>query len=207
MPSITDLEGKYSDRIAAVLCGGPSLNEQLSHAIAAKAVLIGVNEHAAVLHPFLDYVVVGDTHNTRTGVLWPDLLDIHGCRASIVSHLPTISAYDPEGCGIWDAGFTGAMATWFACYLGCRKVYILGADCYTGDRDYCWNYEGRYPRRDFLEGNAKGSGTRPLDNHLNAWRKCHEMIPRADVIRAVAPPLAGEVFPLGAMNGMKLKGL
>jgi hypothetical protein len=161
-----NLSGVYYNRPALIMCGGPSLPEQVKQAGEADWVRFSVNEHGVKLTD-VDYIVALDNIPEK----------VHGLG------VPVIGFYiwsEYRLCNFWNAGNSGIQAVWCAHAMGCNPIVVAGADCYTNGT-YWWD----------RDANSSGNNS-PLPSHLQAWQKLLDHCKSA-VIRAVDGPLI-EVF-------------
>lgn len=165
----------YAGIPAAILGGGPSLPEDLRR-LPQETILISVNDHALhFCNP--DYLVFMDIPNTQ---ILPELARAVETFSSGLLVSPTpLSDIDLSEVDYWDGGFTSALATWFADFMGCSPILLCGMDCYQGEEKYC------HPRPDFYHPVMDY----PLDMHLQAWSPAFVKCPHAERIRAVSGPL------------------
>lgn len=177
MITLTSLHRIHKSRPAAVLGGGPSLPSDLAR-LPENTVLIAVNNHALnFCAP--DFMVFMDIPNQQ---ILPELGNAVETFVGLkVSQTPLTDVELDEV--YWDGGFSSALATWFACYLGCDPVILCGMDCYQGEIKYA------VPRPDFYHPVMDA----PLEDHLKAWRPALERCPHPERIRAMSGPLI-EIF-------------
>jgi hypothetical protein len=178
---ILDFHDKFPHCPAAVLGGGPSLPSDLRR-LPSGTILISVNNHA--LHfckP--DFLVFMDIPNREQ---FPELADaIETFDGLLVSQTPLSDIRIQGEVDYWNGGFTSALATWFAEYIGCDPILLCGMDCYQGEVKYC------HPRPDFYHPAMDA----PLEDHLNAWRPALDNLRHPERVRAVSGPLA-DIFGL-----------
>ena len=173
MRSVRELRGVHKGRPAVVLGAGPSLPEQLKD-MPEGAILISINERPPLLVD-CDFIVFFDFN---TG---PLIENFSGAR---ISPFKNFSDYW-LGNDVWFNGFSGSMAIYLACYMGCDPVILMGMDCYQGDKEYFTDKE---------PGSWKSTGCHStLAEHLHAWRQAFKNCPNPQVIRAAGGPLV-EVF-------------
>lgn len=142
-----DLAGVYYDRPALVMCGGPSLPEQVEAVGEADWLRISANEHGVkLLGDAVDYIVALDNIPQKVHCIGPPVIGLYMWAQHRL-------------CEFWDAGNSGIQSVWVAHAMGCNPIVIAGADCYqTGT--YFWDKQ------------AVSSGTATqLPNHLQAWAK------------------------------------
>jgi hypothetical protein len=177
MVSIHDLKDVYAGRPGAVLGGGPSLPEDLSH-VPAWAVLISVNQHALLISR-ADYLVFMDVpHPLRHAELYDAVKEFAGVKVSPQRDWSDVDLQGQRRIALGD--YSGHLATWLALWMGCEPVILAGMDCYQGDEAYY--YKRPRPRK-----------PKPtLKQALRGWMRVKEW-PGAERIRAVSGPLV-EVF-------------
>lgn len=181
MIHISELKDKYKGRPAAVLGGAVSLDADLECVLShCEPVLIAVNDHAlAICEP--DYLVYMD----NPGKYPPLKAGLESFRGIKVSPLQD-SDVCLQAVSWWNGGFSSSLATWLACYLGCKPVLLCGFDLYQNRQKH------RIPR--------PGDDTNQvffytLESQLRPWIKGKKEW-GLEQVRAVSGPLAGEVFPL-----------
>ena len=121
---LTQFKNVKSDKICAILGGGPSLLGDL-YRLPAEIDLIGVNQHALLLP--LDLLVFSDEP------IW-GLVKDHPCLKTshhrINDHRHIWSGICP------DFGLSGAKALWIADFLGYNQILLCGFDGYQSERRY-----------------------------------------------------------------------
>lgn len=161
-----DLAGVHLDRPALIMCGGPSLPEQVAAAGDGDWVRISANQHGCKLTD-CDYIVALDNIPNQV----------------INFGVPVIGFYSWAQyrlLNFWNAANSGMQAAWAAHQMGCHPIVLAGADCYGGGT-YWW------------DADAKSSGPNtPVENHMQGWQSLKSKCPMA-AIRSVGGPLA-EVF-------------
>jgi hypothetical protein len=173
MTTIASLRDKHAGRPGAVLGGGPSLEKDLKK-VPAGAVLISVNHHAlkfikADYTVFLDDII-------RLPLPWDKIKSLGGL---LVSRQPE-SDVDLGGSNWWQARFSGQLACWFACWVGCDPVLLAGMNL----------YQNPPPTIEEVKNLAYQA---PLEEHLKGWREAFQKCPHPERIKAVSGPLV-EIF-------------
>jgi len=130
-PHYTELKDKHKDQMSYVMGGGLLLQEHLDKHFYLypdrDVPLIAVNEWAGRLIQPLDYIV------------YQDRACIELIKDQVGTHITRLesSAYDMEG-HTWGDGYwvgSGQVAVFWACYMGCDPIWLLGMDCYVGYKD------------------------------------------------------------------------
>lgn len=178
MIKILDLKETCFGRPAAILGGGPSLPLDLKK-IPAGALLFSINNHALQLTQ-ADYLVFRDSPEK-----FPALLEaVKSFKGLRVSQLKRWTDIDLEDVPWWDAPFSSSLATWLACWLGCKPVLLAGMDLYQGKEKYFYDRVGFH---------LTASQVAPAGPQMRAWEKAKQFCPHAEDIRALSGPLV-EVF-------------
>lgn len=189
-----NLEKDYhAGRPGIIIGGGASAVADLRSLppeIINQAVFYALNQNAFYLLPphHIDYVVFMDNPVRMRNKA---LAGIPGAIRNLdfervlthpgrISQNPSVSAYRLPFGGYWDGGFTGSLATWVACYMGCDPVILTGCDCYTVRQSGSFYYSGKAD---------PFCSDYPLENHLNAWRPALEKCPHPERIKAASGPL------------------
>lgn len=181
--SIREIYNYYAGRPIAILGAGPSLPDDLAR-LPEHTILISVNQHALILtNPqflvFCDEPRQERLINLRRGIL--------SYKARELGHLISPIEFWTDfilDTPYWDGGFSSALATWLASYLGGDPVLLCGMNCYQDKEKYFYHNPDipYHPCYDF-----------PLQNHLKAWRPAHDLCPNSKNIKAVSGPLV-EIF-------------
>ena len=136
MPKLSSLKNSHKGDVALVLCGGPTLLDEMSD---TSGVTIAVNYHAGRVGIITDYSVQND--------VWPpefvEELEEYTALETL-STVPGQGSIELDHTPL-DMGNTVSTAVWFAKFLGCDPVVICGVDCYTGDPWHCWKAPGTPP--------------------------------------------------------------
>lgn len=171
MIPIASLRDIHPNRPGAVLGGGPSLPTDLLQ-VPPGALMISVNHHGLQLVQ-ADYLVYLD----EPGPNDPALLDaVNSFQGMKVSRQPE-SDVDLGGSDWWhEAIFSGQVACWFACWLGCDPVLLCGMDCYQNPIP-----PGEDPKNLAYQT--------PLEKHLDGWRLAFTKCAHPERIKAVSGPL------------------
>jgi hypothetical protein len=190
MINIQELKNTRSGRPATVLGGGPSLKADLARiplttvctvtAARLDPVMIGVNHHWE-RHVWKVHftVFMDDPARDKT------LLELVKSKYAgvLVSPLSQWSEVDLTiGGEFWTGRFSGHLATWLACWMGCDPVLLCGMDCYQGEMS---------PDADPRDNAYKS----PLEEHLAGWREALKKCPNPERIKAMSGPLV-EIFGL-----------
>jgi len=176
---MSQYEGLFAGRPAAVLGGGPSLPGDMAR-LPDGCVLIAVNYHAFHLcEP--DFMVYNDAPDSDP-VLW-EAVRKPGRAVRVSQDSSSDVEFDVP---VWTGFYSSNTAAWFGLWLGCDPVILCGMDCYQGNevyfheynRDYdppCWHY--------------------PLEDHLRPWKEDGKnLLPHVERVRVMSGPL-GTVFP------------
>ena len=128
--------------------------------IPEDAVLIAVNHHG------LEYRSVQITPSSWTIVIsTPRGLGTDPCATAglLVSRQPE-SDVDLGGSDWWQARFSGQLACWFACWIGCDPVILCGMNLYRNEP----------PTIEEVKNLAYQA---PLEEHLKEWRYAFKNCP------------------------------
>jgi hypothetical protein len=171
MIPIATLKNKHAGRPGVVMGGGPSLGKDLAK-VPKEALRIAVNHHG-LKDGNADYTVfLDDVASLRIS-----LEELHARGGILVSRHPD-SDVDLGGPDWWQARFSGQLACWFACWIGCDPVLLCGMNLY------------RNPPPTVEE--AKNLAYQaPLEEHLKDWKFAFKKCPHPERIRAVSGPLVG----------------
>lgn len=177
---MVELRGRHQGETIIVLGGAPSLPFDLS-ALTSEAfdgaVLIGVNQHAAILP--LDYVYFRDPE------VWPA---IEALRCAKVAPHCTFEQYGVIHAGhIPDFGFSGPEALWIADYMEASMIVLCGFGLFAPGRRY-WHS---------LAANDAGHN---FESGIKSWQRARDYCKRPDRVRSVSGPLV-EIF-----GGLDAKG-
>lgn len=174
---MSELQGAYSGRAAAVLGGGPSLPGDMAR-LPEGCVLIAVNYHALGLcEPA--FMVYNDAPESD-----PRLLEaVKGFGGVRVSQdaATTDVVFDVP---VWTGFYSSNTAAWFGLWLGCKPVILCGMDCYQGERVYWHEYSHDVPCFHY-----------PLEQHVRPWvEEGRHLLPHVERLRVMSGPLTA-VFP------------
>lgn len=178
MLTLSCLKDAHQGQPAAVLGGGPSLPTDLER-IPRGSVLIAANHHALRLTNCNYLVFLDDPTNP---VCSPDLLVALQTYTGIrVTH--HLAWTDVEFDTNWPnfSRYTGCLAMWFACWLGCDPVLLCGMDLYQGEKKYFYEWDAIDMRDPSFHRSAR--------DHLDIWRPVMTSCPHSDRIKAVSGPL------------------
>jgi hypothetical protein len=185
MITLDSLKDFHKDKPAAVLGAGPSLIKDIKK-LPPDCILISVNGHTLKMFPQAHYLAFIDDP-ARMPHFVEMVKDYHGIR---VCHHLEWSDVDFEMTPWWNlCRFSGEFATWLACWMGCIPVLLCGMDCYQGNEKYFYEWDVDPRDKAF---------TRPLDYHLDEWRKAFTNCRNPENIKAVSGPLVslfGEYSP------------
>jgi hypothetical protein len=192
MIPIAKLKDKYQGRAGVVMGGGPSLEGDLrrvgldmpgldtpfgllDHQLDHRPVLIAVNHHG-LEYVQADFTVFLDDiqNDARYAEQWELMRSRGGLK---VSRQP-VSDVDLYGSNWWQGRYSGHLATWLACWLGCNPVLLCGMDCYQNKAE---------------PGDLNWAYVTPLYEHLQWWQEAFKTCPHPVRIKAVSGPLR-EVF-------------
>jgi len=167
MWDIKQLRNAHTGLPAVIMGGGPTLQADLAN-VPVGAVVIQVNHHNP--RPSrADYLVFMDAPEK-----FPQLrMAIEATPAMLISTRREWTDVDLGGAKWWNGRFTGHLATWLGCWMGCDPVILCGFDC----------YQVRPP------GSMDSAYDMPLEKHLEEWRQAFERCPNPERIRVVSGPL------------------
>jgi len=198
---LTDLQNTQPGRPALVMGGGPSLPSDYARVMASlqmeriylptyppvalppvqePPLHISVNYHADMIGLPYDFIVYNDFPEHD-----PWMLDcLQRTDAIKVSPEPS-SDIDFGDVPVWTGFYSSHTATWFALWLGCDPVILLGHDLYQGAKKHC-HADIRDP--DWWHF--------PVDKHLRPWlEEAPHKLPHFERVRVASGPL-GQLFPL-----------
>lgn len=178
MKKLSEYQGMYKGRAAAVLGGGPSLPGDMQR-LPKDCLLIAVNYHA-FYYCEPTFMVYNDAPETNP--LQVKAVEEH--KAIHVSEHPT-SDIEFDVPNVWTGFFSGNTAAWFALYMGCDPVILCGMDCYQGEVKHCPPSTYTSPMFDF-----------PLDFYIRPWvEDCKNSVPHPERLRAMSGPLMNVFQP------------
>jgi hypothetical protein len=171
MIPILSLKNKHAGTPGVVMGGGPSLKADMKRIPILKiAVLIAVNHHG-LENAYAHYTVfLDDVPSLRIS-----LAELRDKGGVLVSRQPE-SDVDLGGADWWQARFSGQLACWFACWIGCNPVILCGMNL----------YQNPIPT---LEDARNLAYQQPLDEHLKDWKYAFKRCPHPERIRAMSGPL------------------
>lgn len=168
---LIDLKGQHTGQTVAVLCGGPSLPEDLAK-VPDEAALIGVNQHTIILP--LDYIVFSDewifplvTHHKA-----PKITRCGSLRSQGIVWAPDAP----------DLNFSGPLAVWIADFLGFSRILVCGVDLYRTRRPY-WHSPPDVGNLDHQTPHRVG---------FEAWSDCKRLMKDPSKVKFLSGPAGRE---------------
>lgn len=184
MMKMSEFQGRYAGKPAAVLGGGPSLPEDLKK-VPKGSVLIAVNYHALRLVD-AEFMVFNDDP-LGDPRLFAAAKDFGGVRVSPDKNFSDVEFDVP----VWTGFFSSNTAAWFALWMGCDPVILCGMDCYQGDKVYFHEYSHDTPAFHY-----------PLDHYLNPWKEDGKnLLPHLERLKVMSGPLVGVFGQYGGNYG------
>jgi len=172
MMKMSEYQGRYAGKPAAVLGGGPSLPEDLKK-VPKGSVLIAVNYHALRLVD-AEFMVFNDDP-LGDPRLFAAAKDFGGVRVNPDKNFSDVEFDVP----VWTGFFSSNTAAWFALWMGCDPVILCGMDCYQGDRVYFHEYSHDTPAFHY-----------PLDHYLDPWKEDGQhLLPHKERLKVMSGPL------------------
>ncbi len=169
---MSEFQGRYAGKPAAVLGGGPSLPEDLKK-VPKGSVLIAVNYHALRLVN-AEFMVFNDDP-LGDPRLFAAAKDYGGVRVNPDKNFSDVEFDVP----VWTGFFSSNTAAWFALWMGCDPVILCGMDCYQGDRVYFHEYSHDTPAFHY-----------PLDHYLDPWKEDGQhLLPHKERLKVMSGPL------------------
>jgi len=176
------LENSHAKRPALVLGGGPSLPSDYERVMqilsgategsTVEVIHIAINYHADMIGLPYDYIVYNDSPEHD-----PWMVDcLHKTKAIKVSPEPSSDIlFDVP---VWTGFYSSNTAAWFALWLGCDPVILLGMDCYQGEQKHC-----------HADERAPELWHYALDYHLRPWYEegVHKLNPKERIYVASGP--------------------
>jgi hypothetical protein len=201
MLPLIDLQNTHAGRPALILGGGPSLPadyERITTSLRAvepsktkfcrstwrsnlpAPLHIAVNYHADMIGIPYDFIVYNDFPEHDRWMLEC----LQRTDAIKVSPEPS-SDIDFGDVDVWTGNYSSCTATWFALWLGCDPVILLGHDLYQGEQKHCHPDERDPDWWHF-----------PVDRHLRPWlEEAPHKLPHFERVFVASGPLQ-RIFPI-----------
>ena len=159
LSGIVEMRGTHKGRTAAICCSGTTLRDLDLNIIPEEWIKVGVNEGIRKLGAMADHWVLSDTPIVRQySKICPSgvhILAMHQATLTIEAACPKnkVSTVESKmesrnfdnGYLFFSRGTVLIGAIEMLRYMGIRKIYIFGCDCFRKEGDDGYYYDGRKP--------------------------------------------------------------